>query len=86
MDEVWVPTEFNARGFRDSGLERPIHTIPLGVDPDYFHPGIGGYPNPNSEFVFLSNFEWGERKEPWLLLRAFNDVFSAQEPVRLVCR
>ncbi|HEY6065249.1 MAG TPA: glycosyltransferase, partial [Thermoanaerobaculia bacterium] len=86
MDEVWVPTEFNRRGFLESGLKRPVHTIPLGVDPDYFNPGIKGFPNPSGEFVFLSNFEWGERKEPWLLLKAFNDEFSAGEPVRLVCK
>ena len=66
MDEIWVPTEFNRQGFAASGVKRPIHRIPLGVDPNYFHPGIRGIPNPNGEFVFLSNFEWGERKEPWL--------------------
>jgi hypothetical protein len=86
MDEIWVPTAFNRRGFLESGLKRPVHTIPLGVDPDYFHPGITGFPNPTGDFVFLSNFEWGERKEPWLLLKAFNDVFSASDPVRLVCK
>jgi hypothetical protein len=86
LDEVWVPSEFNLRGFKECGLKRPIHKIPLGVDPNYFHPRIKGFPNPNGEYVFLSNFEWGERKEPWLLLRAFNDVFSAKEPVRLVCK
>ncbi|HTO87879.1 MAG TPA: glycosyltransferase [Thermoanaerobaculia bacterium] len=86
MDEVWVPTEFNRQGFLESGLKRPIHRIPLGVDPDYFHPGLQGYPSPAGEFVFLSNFEWGERKEPWLLLAAFNDVFRASEPVRLLCK
>jgi len=86
MDEVWVPTEFNRRGFLDSGLKRPIHKIPLGVDPDYFHPGIRGFPNPNGEFIFLSSFEWGERKEPWLLLKAFNDQFSSTEAVRLICK
>jgi GT2 family glycosyltransferase len=86
MDEVWVPTEFNRQGFLAAGLKRPIHKIPLGVDPDYFHPGIQGHPNPSGEFVFLSNFEWGERKEPWLLLKAFNDVFRAGEPVRLLCK
>ena len=86
MDEVWVPTRFNMEGFRGSGLKRPIQTIPLGVDTNYFHPGVQAYPNSNGEFVFLSNFEWGERKEPWLLLKAFNDVFSAREPVRLVCK
>jgi glycosyltransferase involved in cell wall biosynthesis len=86
MDEVWVPTEFNLEGFQSSGLKRPIYTIPLGVDVNYFHPSIEAYPNPMGEYVFLSNFEWGERKEPWLLLKAFNDVFSAYEPVRLVCK
>lgn len=86
MDEVWVPSELNRQGLLDSGLERPVHVIPLGVNPDYFHPGIQGYPNPHGEWVFLSVFEWGERKEPWLLLRAFNDEFSTDEPVRLVCK
>jgi GT2 family glycosyltransferase len=86
MDEVWVPSEFNRRGFVNGGLKRPIHKIPLGVDVNYFHPDITGFPNPSGEFVFLSNFEWGERKEPWLLLKAFNDVFSSAEPVRLVCK
>ena len=86
MDEVWVPTEFNRRGFLESGLKRPVHTIPLGVDPNYFHPELEGYPNPLGEFLFLSNFEWGERKEPSMLLKVFNDEFSADEPVRLLCK
>ncbi len=86
MDEVWVPSEFNRQGFLACGLKRPIHLIPLGVDTDYFHPGARRLPNPNGEFVFLANFEWGERKDPWLLLRAFSDTFSADEPVRLLCK
>lgn len=86
MDEVWVPTEFNREGFLRCGLKRPIHVMPLGVNPDYFHPGIKSYPNPLGEFVFLTNFEWGERKEPWLLLKAFNETFSSREPVRLLCK
>lgn len=86
MDEVWVPTEFNRQGFLRSGLKKPIHLIPLGVDTDAFHPAVASWPNPSGEFTFLSSFEWGERKEPWLLLKAFNDTFSARDPVRLVCK
>jgi len=86
MDEVWVPSAANREGFRRSGLERPIHVVPLGVDPHYFHPGIRGIPNPRGEFLFLAVFEWGERKAPELLLRLFNDEFSAAEPVRLLCK
>ncbi|MEM7357051.1 MAG: glycosyltransferase [Acidobacteriota bacterium] len=86
MAEVWVPSEFNRQGFLDCGLERPIHTIPLGIDPQHFHPGIDAHPNPLGEFVFLASLEWGERKAPELLLQAFNDTFSSQEPVRLLCK
>jgi glycosyltransferase involved in cell wall biosynthesis len=86
MDEVWVPSEFNRQGFLRSGLKRPIHVVPLGVDTDMFHPGVAAWPNPSGEFVFLTTFEWGERKEPWLLLKAFHETFSAKEPVRLLCK
>lgn len=86
MDEVWVPTEFNRQGFLRSGLKRPVFKVPLGVDPDYFHPEIQGHPNPMGEFVFLSNFEWGERKDPALLLKVFSDEFRTSEPVRLLCK
>lgn len=86
MDEIWVPSEFNRQGFLASGLTRPVHLIPLGVDTEYFHPGARRLASPTGEFVFLANFEWGERKDPWLLLRAFNDTFRADEPVRLLCK
>ena len=86
MDEIWVPSEFNRQGFQRCGLKRPVHVMPLGVDPDYFHPGIRAYPNPLGEYVFLANFEWGERKDPELLLASFNQEFSADEPVRLLCK
>ena len=86
MDEVWVPSEFNREAFRRCGLERPIHVVPLGVDTDHFHPGVRAYPNPNGDFVFMANFEWGERKQPELLLSTFNRTFRRSEPVVLVCK
>lgn len=86
MDEVWTPSGFNRDGLLASGVKRPVHVIPLGVDPDHFHPAIRGVPNPNGDFVFLSNFEWNERKAPRLLLTVFNRTFRAAEPVLLVCK
>jgi GT2 family glycosyltransferase len=85
MDEVWVPTPFNQDTFRASGVERPIHVVPLGVDPHYFHPRIRSFPA-SDQFLFLSVFEWSSRKAPELLLRAFNDEFRADEPATLLCR
>ena len=85
MDEVWTPSSFNASTFRASGVERPIHVMPLGVNPAYFNPAIEGYPVPGV-FTFLSAFEWGERKAPEVLLRAFNDEFRSGEEAVLVCK
>jgi len=86
MDEVWTPTEFNRQGMLASGVKRPVHVIPLGADPHRFHPDVLRRPNRNGDFVFVSNFEWGERKAPLHMLRTFNRTFRSREPVLLVCK
>lgn len=86
LDEIWVPSAFNREGMLESGVERPVRVMPLGVDASYFSPGIRGVPNPQGEYVFLSSFEWSERKCPWLLLEAFSNTFRASEPVRLLVK
>ncbi|MGB8356847.1 MAG: glycosyltransferase [Chthoniobacteraceae bacterium] len=85
MDEVWVTSAFNEETFRQSGVTRPIHIIPLGIDPDYFNPSITSHRIGNI-FTFLSVFEWGERKAPELLLKAFSDEFRRNEDVVLICK
>jgi glycosyltransferase involved in cell wall biosynthesis len=71
--------------FSRAAVERPIHVIPLGVDPDHFNPRIARYPL-TGMYTFLSIFEWGERKMPELLLKAFNDEFRSDEAVVLICK
>jgi glycosyltransferase involved in cell wall biosynthesis len=83
MDEVWVPASFNVETFRASGVRVPVRVMPLGVDVDYFHPGIRDF-RPSSRFTFLSVFEWGERKAPEVLLRAFAEEFKPSEDVLLL--
>jgi len=85
MDEVWVPSTFNEQTFRESGVTRPIHVMPLGIDPQYFNPHIRGRRDPR-RFTFLSIFEWGERKAPEILLRAFADEFDKDDDVVLFCK
>jgi glycosyltransferase involved in cell wall biosynthesis len=82
---VWVPSKFNVETFRNSGVRVPIKVMPLGIDPAYFSPAIKGKKIPNI-FTFLSVFEWGDRKAPDILLRAFSDEFRSDEPVRLLCK
>ena len=86
LDEIWTPTEFNRAALLAGGVKRPVHVVPLGVDPERFHPNVRGFPNPRGEFVFLSSLEWSERKNPELLLQTFNRVFRRDEPVLLVCK
>ncbi len=83
MDEVWVPASFNVDTFRHSGVRVPIRVMPFGVDIDYFNPDITGF-RPSTRFTFLSVFEWGERKAPDLLLRAYVDEFKDSEDVLLL--
>jgi GT2 family glycosyltransferase len=85
MDEVWAPSNFNASTFRASGVKVPINVVPLGVSPAYFSPAIRAR-KVEDHFTFLSMFEWGERKAPDVLLRAFADEFDKKEPVRLLCK
>jgi glycosyltransferase involved in cell wall biosynthesis len=86
MDEVWTPTEFNREGLLASGVTRPVYVIPLGIDPAHFHLDAPRRPSPRDEYVFVTNLEWGERKNPELLLRTFNRTFRCDEPVLLVCK
>jgi len=83
MDEVWVPASFNMETFRASGVTVPMRVMPLGVDIDYFNPGITGF-RPTNRYTFLSVFEWGERKAPEVLLRAFAEEFKGAEDVVLL--
>jgi hypothetical protein len=84
MDEIWVPSSFNKKTFSDSGVSKPILVMPLGVDPDYFNPEIKSF-RVSTKFTFLSIFEWGERKAPELLLKAFTEEFDRPEDVILLC-
>ncbi len=85
MDEVWVPSTFNKNTFIDSGVKSPIKIVPLGIDPNYFNTNIVGK-RFSKKFTFFSVFEWGERKAPDILLKAFSDEFSINEDVCLVCK
>jgi glycosyltransferase involved in cell wall biosynthesis len=85
MDEIFVPSEFNHQTFIESGVNKPITVIPLGVDPTLFCPD-GLSHKTEGYFTFLSVFEWGERKAPEVLLRAFTQEFSIDERVVLLLK
>jgi GT2 family glycosyltransferase len=83
MDEVWVTSGFQREAASASGVKRDIFVMPLGVDPDYFHPGIKSY-RLAERFAFLAPVEWGDAFAAETLLRAFTDEFAGSEKVVLV--
>jgi len=85
LDEVWVPSTFNAETFRASGVTSPIYVMPLGVNANYFNPRIRAF-RPSPRYTFLSVFEWGERKAPEILLRAYARAFKAEDDVLLILK
>jgi glycosyltransferase involved in cell wall biosynthesis len=85
MDEIWVPSRWGRERFEACGVTRPIHVVPLGFDPVRFHPGFPAA-RASDRFTFLSVFEWGERKAPELLLRAYAAAFTGRDDVLLLLR
>ncbi len=85
LDEIWVPSSFNQDTFAASGVNRPIEVMPLGVDVNYFHPFIKRR-EIDDRYVFLSVFEWGERKAPEVLLQAYNQEFGPSDDVLLLLK
>jgi glycosyltransferase involved in cell wall biosynthesis len=85
MDEVWTPSRWGVEVFRQAGVTRPLRSMPLGFDPARFRPGLPAH-RIAGRCTFLSVFEWGERKAPELLLRAFAAAFTARDDVALVLR
>jgi len=85
MDEVWTPTEWGAAVFRASGVTRPVYVVPLGVDTQRLRPAPARA-RLADRTIFLSVFEWGERKGWDVLLRAYRAAFRPNDPVLLLLK
>jgi glycosyltransferase involved in cell wall biosynthesis len=88
VDEVWVPSRWNAEVFRASGVRTPVTVVPHCIGPaDSETPpplaidGIGA-----DTFVFYSIFHWNERKNPEGLLAAYLAAMSGIRNVALVLK
>lgn len=86
MNELWVPSTFNKKTFEESGVNVPIKVMPLCVDADHFNPGIKSIHLFPHHFKFFSCFEWGERKAPQILLRAFDELYGTNNKIKLICK
>ncbi len=89
MDEIWVPSRFNADTFAASGVDRSkLRIIPGAVDETLFDPEATtplALPQP-AGWNFLSVFEWSSRKGWDVLLSAYLREFAASDDVCLYLR
>lgn len=93
MDEVWVPTPFNYQTFVESGLpEERVKIIGGTLDFDHYDPQRTDLPDlvipglPEDHTVFLSNFDFSERKGWKQLILAWARAFSPKDPVCLLLK
>jgi len=87
-DELWVPSTFLIKSFRDSGVTKDIYLVPPSIDTYHWDPNnipkfeIKGVTN--DTFVFLSIFKLESRKGWDVLLNAYISEFSKTDNVALV--
>lgn len=88
MDEIWVPSRFNAEVFAACGIPAiRIRTLPIGIDAATFRPGVEPMRLRNARgFRFLSVFDWHDRKAPELLIEAFLREFRREDDVSLILK
>ena len=89
-DEIWVPSIFNQRAF-SAVTKTPVYVVPYVVAPmassgASFRTRLGiGRDN----FVFLYMFDassYVERKNPQVLIRAFQTISGSDSPAKLVLK
>lgn len=84
MDEVWVPSHFNAQTFAGAGVqEQKLAVIPYGIDVTAYEPSPRQRGDRPFTFLYVCEFNW--RKGLDLLLEAFINEFNPHE-ARLVMR
>lgn len=86
MHEVWTPSAWSRAMFQASGVQVPVHVVPLGVDTGRFVPTPQPRRHLAERTVLLSVFEWGQRKGWDSLLRAYAAAFRPTDPVLLLLK
>lgn len=85
-DEIIVPSKWCKEVFLESGVKKPIDIVPLGVDTNIYRPDVEpiSFSKNLKDFVFLSVFGWSSRKGPDVLLKAYLEEFTGDDPVSLL--
>jgi len=80
---IMVPTEFNKRVFLSSGVKRPIHVSPMGVDLSIYKPDMHNFPKSTVFLTAGSNLSGKHRKGLDRVITAFMLAFPNEQDVVL---
>lgn len=85
-DEIWLTSPWSADLLRSHVKDKPIYSVPTGVDPTLYTETGPSYDFGSNVkgFVFFSVFAWNYRKGWDALIRAYLDEFSADDDVTLM--
>lgn len=84
VDAVVVPAQFLVKVFRDNGVSRPIHVVPLGVDEAYLQ--MERRPRANRPYTFLTIGDRGARKGWDVAWHGFKSAFGNRDDVKLIIK
>jgi GT2 family glycosyltransferase len=84
VDQVLTTSTFFKQVLIDSGVKTQIDVLPNAIDQRFFNENISLLPTQGKRgFNFISDFFFGERKAPNILVKAFAQEFSEEEDVTL---
>jgi glycosyltransferase involved in cell wall biosynthesis len=87
MDIVTNPSYFCRNACRSSGIpSKRLFYLPYPLNTEKWNPSVTGLPRDRTRFRFLYMNSWYERKGWDVLLRAYWEEFSANDPVELVIK
>lgn len=86
FDAIVTPSQFCVDVFRQSGITRPIHLVPLGISPVYKFSGRPLLFTQERPLTFLAFLDRGERKGGIVALQAFLRAFGEDTNVRLILK
>lgn len=88
MDELWAPSTFTKRVFKDGGVVVPINVVPHAFDMNKYaaRPDKLNVPELNGDYIFYTIADLNTRKNLTKLIQAFHYEFTVNEPVSLMIK
>jgi hypothetical protein len=87
LNQVWTTTNYVRKIFINSGVKKPIHVIPHGINFDIYNPfGKKAKLSNTKGFIFYINNIYGRRKNIDHIIKAYVDEFTCDDNVTLLTK